>query len=148
MKWIKWVSQSSPSPVPHPSPRSGFFIEEQQHLSHPHKQGRTFWRGDKPQRGVLLGPGSPVPTELHIKVQGHGSGGAETPLAARVPQRLLARRRVEEVSGYGKSLCTCVCVFSRVSELCLVWIPPPPPRIIKIDQPWHLTPAFKAKGVF
>ncbi|XP_025057641.1 transcription factor AP-2-alpha isoform X3 [Alligator sinensis] len=54
------------------------------------KKGRAVRRGGEPQRGLLLRAGPPLAAQLHLQVQGHGGGSAETPLPARVPQRVSA----------------------------------------------------------
>lgn len=48
---------------------------------------------------LLLGARPPVAAQLHVQVQGDGGGGATPPLAARVPQRVAARRSAQEVSA-------------------------------------------------
>ena len=60
-------------------------------------------------RRLLLGARSPVAAQFDLKVQGHRGRSAAPPVAARVPQRVAARRCTKTVSdrmgfvrvGYG-----------------------------------------------
>lgn len=78
--------------------RSCFVIQEQQQcFGDTYKQGWSFWRRGESKRSFLFCSGSSVSSQLYIKVQGHSSGSAKTPLAAWVPKRLLARWGVKKV---------------------------------------------------
>lgn len=57
----------------------------------------------QPGRGVLLRPGSPLPAQLHLQVQGDSGRGAAPPVSTRVPQRVAAGRSPAQVS-WGRGL--------------------------------------------
>lgn len=64
-------------------------------------EGRPHWRNlSEHQRGVLLGPGPPVATQLHLQVQSDRRGGPEETVSPRVPQRLAAGGCAEKVLDF------------------------------------------------